>query len=499
MDNNNQKGSSFGKFVGQLQILIPGIIGSISAVVGFVKLAQGNAGLVTLIFLALSVSLVWLLSFYFTWLWKPENSDGKAGLILPALTDKEVHRHKKKEWQRKLVRRLALIGLVMVPLLTIGGWGAWVHVQHLPNNNMVILIAQFDGPGGQSNRVTETILRQLREATENYEDVEIIALGQAVTEQAGSAEARRIAEKKKADIMIWGWYGQTADKVPISANFEVLEPPEYFPDDLGNSASGNIQTFEITELNSFKLQTQLSDEMSFLTLFTLGAADYAANNWEEAIDRFDDALRQIDEFSNNLDLVAIHFYRGTSYLYNERFGDAVTAFDQALDIQPINHQILNNKGLALYELGQYDDAVTAFDQALDIQPIDHLALNNKGNTLYELGQYDEAISAFNQALKIKPDYYEALNNKGVSLDRLGKHDEAISAFNQVLKIKPDSHQALYNKGVSYSLKNDANNTLIWLEKAITLNNDYRDIAKTSIFFDNIRQDTRFQKLVGTDS
>ena len=406
-----------------------------------------------------------------------------------------------------------------------------MHVQSLPNDDVIILVADFDGPDGQNNRVTETILRQLRDATDDYDDVEVIALGQAVTEQAGSNQARRLAEKKKADIMIWGWYGQTSDTVPISANFELLEENEYIPDDLGDSASGAIQTFDIAELNSFSLQTRLSNEMSFLTLFTLGMADYANDNWADAIALFEDALRQTEEASERLELSIIHFYRGESYASNERPNDAIQAYNQALNIKPNDYITLNNKGnvltnlgllddaiknydlalqikhdysdalsnkgAALAQLGEFDNAITAFEQALKIQPDNYILLYNKGLALARLGEARAAVKAYNKALNIKPDDHAALNNKGLVLARLGDFDNAIAAFNQALRIKPYEHSPLYNKACVYGLRNKPYKAITWLEKAIILNEDYREIAKIEPAFDSIRQNPDFQALIIT--
>ena len=346
-----------------------------------------------------------------------------------------------------------------------------MHVQSLPNDDVIILVADFDGPDGQNNRVTETILRQLRDATDDYDDVEVIALGQAVTEQAGSNQARRLAEKKKADIMIWGWYGQTSDTVPISANFELLEENEYIPDDLGDSASGAIQTFDIAELNSFSLQTRLSNEMSFLTLFTLGMADYANDNWADAIALFEDALRQTEEASERLELSIIHFYRGESYASNERPNDAIQAYNQALNIKPNDYITLNNKGNVLTNLGLLDDAIKNYDLALQIKHDYHVTLYNKGNALFELGLLDNAIKNYDLALQIKHDYSDALSNKGAALAQLGEFDNAITAFEQALKIQPDNYILLYNKGLALARLGEARAAVKAYNKALNIKPD----------------------------
>ena len=53
-----------------------------------------------------------------------------------------------------------------------------------------------------------------------------------------------------------------------------------------------------------------------------------------------------------------------------------------------------NKGLALYESGNYEEAIVAFDKALAIDPNLASAWNNKGLALYESGSYGKAITAY---------------------------------------------------------------------------------------------------------
>lgn len=615
MDKHNLQANGFRKLVSQLKELVLATIGFSIAIVCFIDLAQGHTGLisiveivlgntelVSIVTITLGLALLWLACLYFARFWKPEANDGVPPLILPIPNDKPVQQQEKKERRRRRIRIAALFGLILMPLLlSITAYGTWKHVPTLHNDDVVILVAEFDGPDTQNNRITETILRQLREATDGYEDVKIVAFKQAVTEESGgSDEARKIAENRKADIMIWGWYGQSDDVIPISANFEIMEINEHTSDDLGESASGAIQTLEIAELNSFELQTKLSKDMSFLTLFTLGMANYADDNWIDAITLFDDALNHTNKALGNLNLNPLYFYKGNSQFYNEelelainafdltldtktdlhqafynkgvalaalerhneaisafdlalkikpdlhqslnskgialrnleRYNDAISAFDLALNIKPDDHAALNNKGVVLDGLERYNEAINAYDQALKIKPDDHEVLNNKGLALAALEQYDEAINAHNQALNVKPNYYlalsakgdalaelgqlddaidaynqaltiqpedlDALNNQGVALYELGKLDEAIDAFDQALTIQPDDQLVLYNKAGAHSLKNDTNNALQFLQKAIALNENYRNSAKVDATFDNIRQNPQFQRLINAD-
>ncbi|MDT9179147.1 MAG: tetratricopeptide repeat protein, partial [Limnospira sp. PMC 1238.20] len=56
-------------------------------------------------------------------------------------------------------------------------------------------------------------------------------------------------------------------------------------------------------------------------------------------------------------------------------------------------------------------AISSYDQALKYKPDYHKAWNNRGVAMYNLGEYKQAISSYDQALKYKPDYHKARVNR----------------------------------------------------------------------------------------
>jgi len=222
---------------------IPGWITSfiifVMAVGGFVKWVQGDTGLVTIVLLAIGVGGGWLGCLYV------HARKRDAGHIVRHRGQKT--REVMVSYYGKWERRLALAGLVITPLLTAGGVVYHRYQQAQPPTKVIILIADFDGPEPQKYRVTEIVLARLRQALEQYDDVKVEALGRAITEAEGSAAARAEGEKRKATIVIWGWYGATAEAVPRSVHFEVLRPPRYMPE-LGPEVKGLVQTMAVAEL-----------------------------------------------------------------------------------------------------------------------------------------------------------------------------------------------------------------------------------------------------------
>ena len=63
---------------------------------------------------------------------------------------------------------------------------------------------------------------------------------------------------------------------------------------------------------------------------------------------------------------------------------------------------LLEKGSALLFEGNFDDALSYFEQALLLEPLNSEIWNKKGSTLRSLGRYDEALECFNRALALNP-------------------------------------------------------------------------------------------------
>jgi tetratricopeptide (TPR) repeat protein len=508
MSDRDDSNTSLGAFLKNFSAPLLGIISFISSVYGFVKLfAEQDTGLITFIALGVGILLLLGISLYYARFWKPEQQDKGRSLFEASLSDEQVKAQAKKERRRKLVRRLAITGLILIPILSGSSFAGRQYLQSLPAKDIIVLVAEFDSPDSKNFGVTETVINQLRQATEQYSDVKIQPLNKSITAQEGSEVARAEGEKRKATIVIWGWYRNTGDIVPLSVNFEVLHPPKELPE-LGQGSRGNIQQAAISELKSFTLQTRLSNEMNYLSLFTLGMARRAAGDWEGAISRFSDALNQKIEPSSSLDKSVVYFYRGFSYLSQNNLDRALADLNQAIKLQPTVAEAYANRVVIYIAKGDYSHALADANQAIKLEPNLAVSYNNRGLISMATGNYDQAIADFSQTLKLLPDVKDSdhvirqngsqlgtfnpsnrevptvnllftelsdypvyLNRGGAYLSK-GDYDHALADFNQAIKLQPDGVFAYVNRVAVYFAKQDFDRALADINQVIKLQPDF---------------------------
>ena len=440
--SNNVRLDFFAKLLG----LIAALITLVSAVIGLGKVWQGDMGFVTVVLLVIGAAGAWLGCAYFTFKRTPPLvKDGKG------------------TWQHPRLRPLTLIGLLIIPLLVV--CVVTYSLYWLPSQ-VIFLVANFDGPDPQKYRITETIIARLRQALAPYEDVQVETLGRAITEVEGTTGARAEGEKRKATIVIWGWYGVTTEVVPVSVHFEVLRHREIFPE-LGATARGEVQTPVLAELESFALQTNLSAEMTYLTLFTVGIARFARADWDGAASRFSDVLSQSTEHVSALDRSVVYYYRALAYSFKGNYKDALSDLDQAIKLAPKYIQAYLFRGMLLYLNGDHDRAIADLDHAVRTSP-DHLTYTTRGLYFYFNIDYQHAIADFDQSIKLKPDFADAYYWRGLTYYAKRDYDRAIADFDQSIKLKLAFANAYYWRGLTYYAKRDYDRAITDFDRLIEL-------------------------------
>jgi Flp pilus assembly protein TadD len=106
-------------------------------------------------------------------------------------------------------------------------------------------------------------------------------------------------------------------------------------------------------------------------------------------------------------LVALILCARTQTMY---WRDSETLWNHTLACTSDNAVAHFNLGKTLFQKGQMDEAITQYQQALEIKPDYAEVCNNLGNALLSKGRADEAVIQYQRALQLKPDAVDVLNN-----------------------------------------------------------------------------------------
>ena len=129
--------------------------------------------------------------------------------------------------------------------------------------------------------------------------------------------------------------------------------------------------------------------------------------------------------------------RGQELSENDRHQEAVQAFKQAVEIDPISEEAYLNLGNTYYELGSYDAASDAFRHVTEINPANSTALFYLGLSLIQQKKYAESIPYFEKAGTLDSDFKQlSLFYIGEAQSELGNTQEASETWKRAIKVNP---------------------------------------------------------------
>ena len=150
---------------------------------------------------------------------------------------------------------------------------------------------------------------------------------------------------------------------------------------------------------------------------------------------------------------------------------ALSAYEEALRINPSYPPAHNYLGLVLSAMGRHEEAVVQFEDALRLLPRFAEASNNLGLTRVDQGQLDRAQEAFTAALNANPSFAQARNNLAITYARQGDYGRAISEFEQVVRQTPASPEAQMNLAAALAEAGRRQEALSHYELAARLGGD----------------------------
>src|SRR5438105_10236 len=141
-------------------------------------------------------------------------------------------------------------------------------------------------------------------------------------------------------------------------------------------------------------------------------------------------------------LAACHRHRG-------EFGNAVSAFEQAVELEPEDASSHFNLALLLDAQGVSEKAAVRYRQAVQLDPTYATMYNNFGLIYQSLGRLEQARDEYQRVLRWDPQNADAQYGLAEALAQEGEWDDAISHYRTVIALRP-AHAGAH-RGLGFAL------------------------------------------------
>lgn len=98
----------------------------------------------------------------------------------------------------------------------------------------------------------------------------------------------------------------------------------------------------------------------------------------------------------------------------ERYTDAIEVGERAIERNPASGRLAAAAGYALQKVYRSQEALACYQTAEKLRAADHELWNNRGIVLQDLGRMDEALIAYSRALEVHPGFAPARFHRGLA-------------------------------------------------------------------------------------
>lgn len=196
-----------------------------------------------------------------------------------------------------------------------------------------------------------------------------------------------------------------------------------------------------------------------------------------------ESFRQAIEADPGLTLAYVHLalayqsqYLSDPERYPDLLNEALSVLGSAERSAPADTQVLNTKGVILFQLGQLDPARQSLEQAVQSADADEditrrmrsVIQVNLGKTYRDLGNMERAVSAFRRAVVLDPSSASAHSNLGNALYRTGDCSAAEYELQQAVAIDPKNLSAVSDLAITLFECGSVETSVPYFEDAISL-------------------------------
>lgn len=148
------------------------------------------------------------------------------------------------------------------------------------------------------------------------------------------------------------------------------------------------------------------------------------------------------------------YYAGRQSLIDGKYSQAIENFNILSRLDSTMYEAYFFRGIAKYNLGDFNGAQRDFDRTLHFNPIYTPAYHYRAITLSRIGKYDLALKDLEEAVDLRPSYTGLYFSRGVTYFLSQQFDEAIRDFNMFIRKQPKESDAYLNRGACYLFTGD---------------------------------------------
>ncbi|GAC1377968.1 MAG: hypothetical protein NVS4B7_00060 [Ktedonobacteraceae bacterium] len=179
--------------------------------------------------------------------------------------------------------------------------------------------------------------------------------------------------------------------------------------------------------------------------------------------------RQTVRAAVNTSAVREKCLEGDEFRKQQRYSQALQAYEEALRMDPRNFYAWNGKGTTLYNQGNYKKALECYQRATEIDPGNAIVWVSAGLVLNRLQRYQQALVHFERALAIDQQYVTAWNGKADAQLDMNMSEEAHASYQQALVYDPNSFQSWNGLGNARSSLRDYQGAVEAYTRALLVN------------------------------
>ena len=133
-----------------------------------------------------------------------------------------------------------------------------------------------------------------------------------------------------------------------------------------------------------------------------------------------------------------------------------------------------NKAHLAYEAGDYEKALDHANSAVELDPDNYILYNNRGLILQYMNNHKKAIADFDQSIALDSLFAYSYNNRGMSKVSLGELEDGVGDIRKSLSMDPNNAYA-YKNLAAYYIKVDMIDSACYYLEFSEDQNFYEDI------------------------